>query len=463
MRAMSPADRHCIHLYDSTLMRTVPILMLVTTAAFAQAPLSLKDAVATALAKHPSIEAASARVKAAEARIDQARGGRLPKLNYQESWQRSNNPVFVFSSLLTQHQFTEDNFALGPLNRPEAINNFQSIVSVDQTIYDGRQISTQIRSAELGKTMTREEERGAQMNVIAGVVRTYYGAVLAQASLEVAREAVKSAEADLQRAESVLAAGMATQADVLAIRVHLAAMREQQIRRRYDLEVARAALNEALGLPLDEPHDLATPLTELAKLDAAAADFEKHAEAERPDLREANLMTQLAQTQVSGAKGSLLPQVGFRGMFEADRQQFVNKGGANWLVGATLKWNLFDGNTNRARIREASESLASARKQQEQLDRGIKLQVRKAWADYQSSRERVDVAAAAVSQAEESLRIIKDRYDNGLTTTTVLLRSETALLEARTRRLAALYDVRVAAAALHQTAGILTGDSDVLK
>lgn len=434
-----------------------------TQAAVAQAPLALHDAVTTALSRHPSLEAASAHVKAAEARIEQARGGWLPKVNYQESWQRSNNPVFVFSSLLTQHQFTESNFSLGPLNRPDAINNFQSIVSVDQAVYDGRQVRTQVRAAELGKTMTREEQRAAEMNVITGVVRTYYGAVLAQAGLDVAREAVKSAEADLQRAESVHAAGMSTQADVLSIRVHLAAMREQQIRRTYDLDVARAALNEALGLPLDEPHDLATPLTELAKLDAQMADFEKHAGADRPEIRQAGLMTQLAETQVSGAKGSLLPQVGLRGMFEADRQQFVNKGGANWYIGASLKWNLFDGNTNRARIREASESLAGARKQQEQIDRGVRLQVRKAWADYQSSRERVDVAAAAVSQAEEGLRIIKNRYDNGLTTITELLRSETALLETRTRRLNALYDVRVAAAALQQSAGILTGDSDVLK
>ena len=50
--------------------------------------------------------------------------------------------------------------------------------------------------------------------------------------------------------------------------------------------------------------------------------------------------------------------------------------------------------------------------------------------------------AAAVAQAEESLRITKNRYDSGLTTVTDLLRNETALLEARTRRLAAIHDQR---------------------
>jgi outer membrane protein TolC len=240
-------------------------------------------------------------------------------------------------------------------------------------------------------------------------------------------------------------------------------MKEQQISRSYNFQIARAALNEALGLSLDEPHDFTTPLTELQVRDATMADFEKQATETRPEIRQAGLATRLASNQVSGAKGSLLPQVSLRGVFEADRQRFVDQGGANWFVGATLRWNIFNGNTDRARIREASEALAGARKQQEQIDRGVRLQIRKAWGDYQSSRERVNVSQAGVSQAEESLRIIKNRYDNGLTTITELLRSETALLDARMRRLNALYDVRVNAAALYESAGILTGDSDVLR
>ena len=77
------------------------------------------------------------------------------------------------------------------------------------------------------------------MQVIAGVVRAYYGAVLAAESLKTAEQAVRSAEADLKRAESVRAAGMSTDVDVLSIRVHLAAVTEQRIQRAADLDVAQ--------------------------------------------------------------------------------------------------------------------------------------------------------------------------------------------------------------------------------
>ncbi len=227
---------------------------------WAQGPLTLKEAVRVALGKHPSIAAARAQVRAVETRVRQARSGYLPKLNYTESWQRSDNPVFVFSSLLTQHQFTERNFAIGPLNRPDALNNFQSQVTLDQTIWDGRSTRHQVRSAELGQKITGEDQRRTQLDVIASVIRVYMGVVLSKENLGAATEAVRSAEADLARAEAVRTAGMATDADVLSIRVHLAAVREQEIRRKHDLEVAHAALNEALGLPLDTEHELTTPL-----------------------------------------------------------------------------------------------------------------------------------------------------------------------------------------------------------
>ena len=65
--------------------------------------------------------------------------------------------------------------------------------------------------------------------------------------------------------------------------------------------------------------------------------------------------------------------------------------------------------------------------------------------------------------ADESLRITKNRYNSGLSTITELLRNETALLDARTRRLAAVYNQRLAAVGRELATGALSGDSDVLK
>ena len=438
------------------------LLLIVTAPLLAQDSLSLREAVQLALRENKAIAATSAAARASTARIDEARSGRLPKLNYSESFVRSDNPVFVFSSLLTQHQFGVENFNIGPLNRPDSINNFQSLLSVDQPIYDAGQTRNAVKSADLSRQMTVEEQRRTQMQVISGVIRAYYGAVLAAESLRTAEQAVRSAEADLKRAESVRAAGMSTDVDVLSIRVHLAAVTEQRIQRAADLDVARSALNDALGLPLDTRHTLTSALIPLDLPDLQLASLERDASSTRPEVRATHLEADLAKTQADSARSALLPQVGFHAAFEADRQQFINKGGANWLASIGLKWNLFNGNGDKARIEESSHLLERAHADEQRMDSAVRLEVRRAWADLGAAQQRIEVAKAAVAEAEESLRITQNRYESGMSNVTDLLRNETAVLESRTRYLAAVHDQRIAATMLDLAAGRLSPDSEVL-
>ena len=442
-------------------MRTT-LLFLLAIPLWAQDSLSLRDAVRLAIRENKAIAGTTAGARASETRITQAHAGMLPKVNYSESFARSDNPVFVFSSLLTQHQFGAENFSIGPLNRPDFLNNFQSQLTVDQPIYDAGQTRNAVKSAELAQKMTGEEQRLVQMNVISQAARAYYGAVLAAENLKAAEQAVRSAEADLKRAEAVRAAGMSTDVDVLSIRVHLAAVTEQRIDRAADLDIAKASLNDALGLPLDTPHTLTTPLEALALPELALDAMESSASAARPEAQQTRLATSMAHTQADAARGAMLPQVSFRGAFEADRQRFVVRGGVSWLAAISLRWNLFNGSADKARIAETGHLLKRAEFDEQRTDSAIRLQVRRAYAGLKAAQQRIEVARAAVAQAEESLRITQNRYEAGMNNVTDLLRTETAVLESRTRYLAAIHDQRIAATMLELAAGRLHADSEVL-
>jgi outer membrane protein len=461
---VSPAAANCI-LCDETafcMIIKTPLILLLACPLLAQDALSLRDAVSVALRENKAIAGAAASVRASAERLGEARAGRLPKVNYSESFVRSDNPVFVFSSLLTQHQFGAANFNIGPLNRPDSLNNFQSLLTLDQPLYDGGQTRNALKSANLSTQMTLEEQRRGRMLVIAGVVQAYYGAVLAAESLKTAEQARKSAEADLARAQSVLESGMSTDVDVLSIRVHLAAVTEQRIQRAADLDVARSALNDALGLPLDTAHDLTTPLHPLDLPDWNLASVEKDAAGARPESRQAHLAAALARAQVDSARSALLPQVSLHTAFEADRQQFINKGGANWLASIGLRWNLFNGLADKARIAESEHGVDRAHADEQKVDSAVRLEVRRAWAGLSAARQRIEVAKAAVEEAEESLRITQNRYEAGMSNVTDLLRNETAVLESRNRLLGAVHDQRLAATMLELAAGQLSADSEVL-
>jgi outer membrane protein TolC len=442
---------------------SIVFLAALPFSSWAQTPMSLKEAVQVALEKNQSIVASNASTLGAKSGIAEARAGFLPKVDYSESWTRSNNPVFVFSSLLTQHQFAEQNFLLGPLNRPGFLNNFQSLVTVDQPLYDAGKTKHAIRSAELTKGIAVENSRLTETEVIAGVVKAYYDQLLSAQRLIATNKAMDSAEADLARAQAIRSVGMSTDVDVLSIRVHLAGVREQQIRRSADQDVARAALNDAMGMPLDTSHTLSTQLAPMTQAVTPLSVYEKRALLDRPDARQLKLSTSLVENQAADARNSLLPTVAIHGAFEGDRQQFYSRGGANWLVSVGLHWNLFNGLSDKARIEASQFALRRTEADQKRASSAIQLQVRAAYADLQAARQRIEVAEASVAEAEESLRITQNRYESGMSNVTDLLRTETAVLESRTRYLTAVRDQRVAAAMLDMAAGTLSANSEVLK
>ena len=431
--------------------------------AFAQSNLSLTDAVRLGLERHPAVEASQANKNAAQNRFREAQSAYLPKVSYSESYYSSNNPVFVFGSLLNQGQFRQQNFDLKLLNNPNSVNNFQSKLSFGQTIYDFGSTKSAVRAAELGGMAAAEDERRVRMVIISSVAGAYFGAVLAKERLGVADEAVRSAEADLKRAETVRAAGMSTDADVLSIRVHLSEAKERQIQATYAVDVAGSALNDALGLPLDSAHELSTPLSAASLKQVEQDRLAKGAAESRPESREAALATEMAEAQSAGARSALFPVISAQAVIESDRGTFATRGGANWLAGLSLNWNLFSGFAAQSRKQETEQLARAARALQKRIDSQVQLEVRRAYADWRAAQERIGVAEAAVSMAAESLRITRNRYEAGLTTITELLRNETVYHETKTRHLEVIYQQRLAAAALELAAGTLSGDSDAIK
>jgi len=113
-------------------------------------------------------------------------------------------------------------------------------------------------------------------------------------------------------------------------------------------------------------------------------------------------------------------------------------------------------------VEQARFAESRAEAMRKHADSAIHREIRKAYLDLSAAAQRVEVASAAAAEAEEAHRIIQNRHQAGLITVTELLRSEVALAAARTRRLAAVFDHRVAAAALDHAAGTLSSDSAVL-
>ena len=422
-------------------------------------PVSLAQAVNIALKNNPTIHAASAYTSAAQHAIDAAKAGYMPQLNFSEGFTRGNNPVYVFGTLLTQRQFTAANFDLGFLNTPPPVDNFRTQFSASMPLYDFGRTSGRVKDARIQAQTVREGASRTEQGVVFDVVNAYLNGLLAKEQVRVAQAAVTMAEADLQRAQAREKQGLAVASDVLSSQTQLAQAKEDLIRAQNGVAISQAALNVAMGVSEDAP---TTTEGKLAAVQISVGDLpilQQQALKQRPDYHEAQLQAQRAGNSVSLAKKEFLPRLDMMGSWEQDNQTFAARGGNNWIAGATLTFNIFNGGARKAQIAESKAYQQSAEAMRLQMESAVRLQVREAYLNLNAARQRVEVSRDSAAQAQESLRILRNRYDAGLATIMDVLRAETMRTAAQNNHLNAVYDYRLAFAALELATGDLGPNS----
>ncbi|MBI3086114.1 MAG: TolC family protein [candidate division NC10 bacterium] len=417
--------------------------------------LALAAAVKLALAKHPALRAAGYQAAAAAAGVDQARASFLPRVDFSEGITRSDNPVYAFGALLTQGRFTQADFAVERLNHPDPLTNWRTNIAGSLPLFMGGRSFLGYQQAQIGHEVAERGRARVEHEVIFGVTRAYYGVLLAQEAKATVDAAVRTAEANLASAESRYEAGMVVASDALAARVRLARLKEEAIAAANQLRLAHAGLNDAMGVALDQPYRITGRLDLPPLRHERFEGLEALAHEKRPEYRQAALEEQRLEKEVLRAKGAFLPTMHLLGNYEINNHRFSGDGQDSWSVGVVMNWNLWSGGADRARFVEAQASQQRASALRERLASAIALEVRDAFLALQTARERVAVAKDAVAHAEESLRIVQDRYDNGLTTIVELLDSETALTAARTNLTRTLYEATVGQARLELSLGTL--------
>ena len=420
--------------------------------ALAQTSLTLEEAMTRAKRETAEARVLATTVGEADARVQRAQSGFWPRVDVSETVQRGNQPVFVFGSLLSQRRFTAANFAIPALNHPDPITNTRTAVALDQPVYDGGLTRLGTAAAKLGREMAVAGLDAAEQDLAFRSAQAFLRVLELEAAARATEAAVAAAESDRQRARARRDVGLVTEADSLAVDVHLADMRQRQIAAAGDLAVARMQLAEAVGLPLTDSVVPVRPAARPAPADADA--LVRAAITAHPQLRQAGLQLQLADNGHDTARAALWPTLGVQGGWELNGATLGSQQ-SSWVIGAEVRVNVFRGFGDRARMAEARQVYVRATAERERVERRIELDVRGALAQLAAARAREVAGRAALAQARESQRIIRDRYEGGLATVTDVLRAAEATLDAESRTTAAEMDVILRSVALDRALGRL--------
>jgi outer membrane protein len=427
------------------------VVVATNSSLHAQDRLSLAQAVATVLAANPAVVAARAATQEVEQQVPQARAGFLPRVDFTQSWQRGNQPVFVFGSLLAQRQFAEADFALRQLNNPEPLTNSRSAFSLEHVLFDAGHTRSAVRNASLAAAGAKSAERQTRNELGVAATRAFGRVLRAAAERRAAESGLAAADEDVRTAAARRDAGTGTEADVLAMRLHLAQMQARSIDAVSAERIARADLNRLMNLPLDRNWSLDEP-SSLETVPPDVTVLVDQAMRLRPEMEQAAFRRELSRVLEQSARRALWPNLAVQGGYEWNDGRRSGPAGS-WIAGASLRVNLFSGGANIARVREASFAIARADAEQQGVEAAVRFDVLTAMEQLRSARARREVGRAAVMQARESQRMIRDRYEAGMSSASEVIRAATAVLDAETQLVGAVDDVIVGEASLRRAAG----------
>jgi outer membrane protein TolC len=263
--------------------------------------------------------------------------------------------------------------------------------------------------------------------------------------------AVNSFENHLSVGKKRLEGGTLLKSDLLDIEVRLAQAREDLVRARNANTLADRALRDLLGI---EKGEFAVAATAPMPSVPDVGDFSR-----RPELIAASEAERAARAELRSAKSGYQPRVTAFGSLDRDYGWVTGRDGNSYTAGVMLQWDLWDGFSTRAKAREASANIESMREEQRKLRVALDFETERARLDLKAANQRLAVTEKSIEQAEESAKLTRNRFEQGLALSTQLIDSETALVAARVRRAEAEYDQRIGIAALRKALALPQLDS----
>jgi HAE1 family hydrophobic/amphiphilic exporter-1 len=339
---------------------------------------------------------------------------------------------------------------------PPGSNRYVAQVGVSQPLYSSGVVSAGIRAAGVGLATADDRLRIARQAVLRDVFTVFHDVLIGKELHRIALEDRAQKARHLDEARKKLAAGTATDYDVLAAEVALQNAVPEAVRTENLVRISRERLRFLLGRDgreVDAKGDLSAVVGDPPDIARAL----ETAASTRPELSDLRHRQGVARELLAIARAGDRPRLDFRGAIGRQEVDFgaMDVGGNTWSAGLFASWTLFDGFRTRGRVAQAGSDVRTLRIEEAQLLDGIALEVRNAVNAVREAGEIVNALAGTVEQADRLVALAEKGYEYGVKTR---LDVEDAQLN-RTRALGNLARARrdylVAGAALRHAVGTL--------
>jgi outer membrane protein TolC len=414
-------------------------------------PLALTDAVKIAITNNPDSAMAAARIRQAEAMIGMSKSSFWPRVGFYTEYLQGDAPSAYLFKTIDQRKFQATD-----LNNPGWFENFETGLTAKLNLYNSGKDVLKKKMAETDLSVRSFNRQGIENAIIASVINAFYSCLVSREYIKIAQESVTTVKEQLRIMQVRYKAGGALKSDVLSLEVRLAQVREDVVKSKNSLAIALAALANVMGISPDTEIELVRAQVQSIPIPEEYKTGVVYALKNRPELKKVREQIKQSKLAIDLSKSEYLPRIDALGnYYHDDPSMNYEKDRENWTVAVLLSWDLFTGLSTGASRKKAAAQLDEMLAADRKTILAIKLDVKTAYLRIAEAKARLEVAEASVTQAEESLTLVKKQYEGGSAEITRYLEAELARNHSRINATSAFYDREKARADAARSLGLL--------
>jgi outer membrane protein len=415
----------CVVAFRPSLYLSAAFVSFVVLSGAASAE-SLQDALASAYANNPTLNASRAGMRATDEYVPQALANYRPTVNgtISAGISASDTRARLDANGMWVSSYT-DNGAL------------RGEITIIQPLYAGGRIENGVNKAESAVKAAREQLRNQEQTTLLDGVTAYMNVLLTSRVLELRQSNVAFLQEQVRAANDRFSVGEGTRTDVSQAEAALAAATASVSVSQADFLTAKANYIQVIG---HEPKGLASPgpVTKLlpAKMSVAVEASRK----EHPYILAALYNTETAAFNVAIQEGALLPSLGIQGKIGSTLASQSETSGTTAVdrartfdgsIGLQLTIPIYQGGSEYSSVRQAKEQLGQAQLQTDAARAGVDTALTQAWSGLESAKAQIVAAEAAVEASQLALDGVIEEQKVGQRTTLDVLNAQSTLINAK--------------------------------
>lgn len=416
-----------------------------------QKTLSLQEAINLSLKNSKQLKSSQAKIEEATAALKEAVERKLPDASVSGSYLRLNSPNVDLKT-------KKDNSGGTPATTTESPKPSQAmygIANVSLPIFSGFRIKYGIESARYLEQAAKLDAENDQEEIILNTIDAYNNLYKAYAAVELVDSSLQSARERAGQFRNLEKNGLLPRNELLKSELQVSNTELSLLDAQNNWQLANINMDLMLGLPENTELQLDTAAFQAPKELKQVAEYVQLGLQNRKDLSAVSYRKKAAATAVKATEGEKYPGLALTGGYVALNVPGVLTVTNAVNIGLGVQYSISSLWKNKAKVQQAQAREKQIAASEELLGDAIRLQVNRAYQNYLLAQKKIDVLQNAIDQATENYRIINNKYQNALATTTELLDADVAQLQAKLNYAFAKSDAVVAYDKLLQAAGLL--------